>query len=131
MTTKRKPYVRGMQPNWWTKLAFYRLYITRESTCIAQLWFSLVVLFGVFALKNGPESWAGFVAFLSNPIVFILNIITLVATLFHATTWFKLAPKAVNIVVKDEKLPQEPIVRGLWGLTIVVTVVILAVALIV
>ncbi|RLR60847.1 fumarate reductase subunit C, partial [Pseudomonas aeruginosa] len=65
MTTKRKPYVRGMQPNWWTKLAFYRLYITRESTCIAQLWFSLVVLFGVFALKNGPESWAGFVAFLS------------------------------------------------------------------
>ncbi|MFW3298697.1 fumarate reductase subunit C, partial [Enterobacter quasiroggenkampii] len=22
MTTKRKPYVRGMQPNWWTKLGF-------------------------------------------------------------------------------------------------------------
>ena len=42
MTTKRKPYVRGMQPNWWTKLGFYRFYITREGTCLPQLWFSLV-----------------------------------------------------------------------------------------
>lgn len=83
MTTKRKPYVRGMQPNWWTKLGFYRFYITREGTCLPQLWFSLVVLFGVFALKNGPESWAGFVGFLSNPIVMLINIVTLIATVFH------------------------------------------------
>ncbi|MDA4189029.1 fumarate reductase subunit C, partial [Escherichia coli] len=65
-----------------------------------------------------------------NPIVMLINIVTLIATVFHSATWFKLAPKAVVIVVKDEKMPQEPIVRGFWGVTIVVTAAILAVALI-
>ena len=47
---------------------FYRFTSPIKGTCLPQLWFSLVVLFGVFALKNGPESWAeGFVGFLSNP----------------------------------------------------------------
>ena len=95
-----------------------------------NFWFSLVVLFGVFALKNGPESWAGFVGF-SNPIVMLINIVTLIATVFHTATWFKLAPKAVNIVVKDENYHKSLSFVVLWGLTIVVTVVILAVALIV
>lgn len=130
MTTKRKPYVREMKGDWWQKLGFYRFYIMRESTSVLQVWFSILVLYGVFALKGGPESWEGFVAFLHNPIVLIINIITLAATLLHTSTWFKLAPKAVCIIVKDKKMPEEPIVKGFWALTIVVTVAILAIALV-
>lgn len=129
MTTKRKPYVREMKGDWWQKLGFYHFYIVRESTSVLQLWFSLLVLFGVFALKGGPESWASFVGFLSNPIVIIINIITLAATLLHTTTWFNLAPKAVSIIVGDKKMSQEPIVKGFWALTILVTAAILAIAL--
>ncbi len=101
----------------------------RESTSVLQVWFSILVLYGVFALKSGPESWAGFVGFLSNPIILIINIITLAATLLHTTTWFNLAPKAVSIIVKDKKMSDEPIVKGFWALTIVVTAAILAIAL--
>lgn len=129
MTTKRKPYVREMTPTWWNKLGFYRFYMLREGTSVVQLWFSLLVLFGVFALKGGEASWINFVGFLQNPIVIIINIITLAGTLLHTVTWFQLAPKAANIVVKDHKMGPEPIIKGLWAVTIIVNAAILALAL--
>ncbi|KMV36551.1 fumarate reductase subunit FrdC [Franconibacter pulveris] len=129
MTTKRKPYVRTMTPTWWQKLGFYRFYMLREGTSIPTVWFSIVLIYGLFEVKNGPESWASFVGFLQNPIVVILNLITLAAALLHTKTWFELAPKAANIIVKDEKLGPEPVIKGLWAAAAVVTVVVLFVAL--
>ncbi|KMJ45267.1 fumarate reductase [Xenorhabdus khoisanae] len=129
MTTKRKPYVRGMEANWWRKLGFYRFYMLREGTSVPATWFSLLVLYGLFALKNGPESWAYFVSFLQHPIVLLINIITLLAALLHTKTWFELAPKALNLIVKNEKMPPGPIVKLLWATTIIATAVILGVAL--
>ncbi len=62
--------------------------------------------------------------------VVILNLITLAAALLHTKNLgFELAPKAANIIVKDEKMGPEPIIKGLWVVTAVVTVVILYVAL--
>lgn len=129
MTTKRKPYVRPMTPTWWKKLPFYRFYMVREGTAVPAVWFSILLICGLFSLKHGPESWAGFVSFLQNPIVVILNLISLAAALLHTKTWFELAPKAANIIVKGEKMGSEPVIKGLWGVTIVATVVILFVAL--
>lgn len=129
MTTKRKPYVRPMSANWWQKLGFYRFYMLREGTSVPSVWFSLVLIYGLFALKNGAESWAGFIDFLQNPIVVILNLVTLAAALLHTKTWFELAPKAVNIVVKNEKMGPEPVIKGLWAVTILATVIILFIAL--
>jgi fumarate reductase subunit C len=129
MTTKRKPYVREMKSNWWKNLGFYRFYILRESTAIPQVWFSILLLAGVFSLASGSESWESFVTFLGNPLVLVLNVFTLAATLLHTKTWFELAPKAANIVVNSKKLAESPVIKGLWGLTIVVTAVIFAIAL--
>jgi len=129
MTTKRKPYVRPMPSGWWKTLPFYRFYMLREGTAITTVWFSIVLIYGLFALKHGAESWEGYVAFLQNPIVVILNLITLAAALLHTKTWFELAPKAANIIIKDEKLGPQPIIKGLWVVTVLATVVILAVAL--
>ncbi|HCB1674441.1 TPA: fumarate reductase subunit FrdC [Citrobacter freundii] len=129
MTTKRKAYVRPMTSTWWKKLPFYRFYMLREGTAVPAVWFSIELIIGLFALKHGAESWMGFVAFLQNPVVVILNIIALAAALLHTKTWFELAPKAANIIVKDEKMRPEPIIKGLWAVTVVATVVILFVAL--
>lgn len=129
MTTKRKPYVRSMTSTWWKKLPFYRFYMLREGTAVPAVWFSIELIFGLFALKNGPESWAGFVDFLQNPVIVIINLITLAAALLHTKTWFELAPKAANIIVKDEKMGPEPIIKSLWAVTVVATIVILFVAL--
>ena len=129
MTTKRKPYVRPMTSTWWKQLPFYRSYLLREGTAVPAVWFSIELIFGLFALKNGPEAWAGFVDFLQNPVIVIINLITLAAALLHTKTWFELAPKAANIIVKDEKMGPEPIIKSLWAVTVVATIVILFVAL--
>ena len=129
MTTKRQPYVRPMMSTWWKKLPFYRFYMLREGTAVPAVWFSIELIFGLFALKNGPEAWAGFVDFLQNPVIVIINLITLAAALLHTKTWFELAPKAANIIVKDEKMGPEPIIKSLWAVTVVATIVILFVAL--
>ncbi|MGP1928572.1 MAG: fumarate reductase subunit FrdC [Arsenophonus sp. NC-WZS1-MAG3] len=129
MMTKRKPYVRKMLPNWWQQIEFYRFYVIREATAIPQIWFSLVVLYGVCSLTAGGESWSNYISFLDNPIVLLINIFTLIATLFHTKTWFELTPKAINIIIKNKKIAQETIVKLLWGITFLVTIIILAVSL--
>ncbi|VEA43292.1 fumarate reductase complex subunit C; membrane anchor polypeptide [Salmonella enterica subsp. enterica] len=55
----------------------------REGTAVPAVWFSIELIFGLFALKHGAESWMGFVGFLQNPVVVILNLITLAAALLH------------------------------------------------
>jgi len=130
MTTQRKPYVRAMTPTWWQKLGFYRFYMLRESTSVPAVWFSIVLIYGVFALKGGVDSWAGFVGFLQNPLVLLINVIALLAALLHTKTWFDLAPKAANIVVNNEKMGPGPIVKALWAVTLVASAIILAVALV-
>ncbi|MEY4921527.1 MAG: fumarate reductase subunit FrdC [Pseudomonadota bacterium] len=129
MTTKRKIYVRAMAPNWWQQLGFYRFYMLREGTSVPAVWFSVLLIYGVFTLKSGQPGWEGFVGFLQNPLVLLINIITLLAAVLHTKTWFELAPKAANIIVNNEKMSPEPIIKALWAVTIVVTAIILAVAL--
>lgn len=129
MTTKRKAYVRPVPSNWWQQLPFYRFYMLREGTAVPTVWFSIVLIFGLFALKHGPESWAIYASFLQNPIVVVLNIITLAAALLHTKTWFELAPKAASIIIKGEKMGPGPVIRAFWAMTVIVTAVILFVAL--
>jgi len=127
--SKRKPYVREMQANWWQRSPFYRFYMLREGTSVPAVWFSILLLAGIFSLRNGAESWSGFVHFLQNPVVMLINLIALLAALLHTKTWFELAPKASIIIVKDKKIGPEPIITGFWGVTIVVTLLILVIAL--
>lgn len=129
MTTKRKPYVPPMTATWWKKLGFYRFYMLREGTAIPTVWFSLLLIYGLFSLKHGAQEWAGFVDFLQNPIVIMLNIITLAAALLHTKTWFELAPKAANVIIKGDKMGPGPVIKGLWVVTLLVTCVVLFVAL--
>ena len=128
-STKRKPYVRGMSSNWWQNLGFYKFYMLRESSALENVWFSIVLIYGVFSLKDGAAGWESFVAFLQNPLVLVLNIISLLLAVLHTKTWFELAPKAANIVVNDEKMGPAPIIKALWVVTIVATVVVLGLAL--
>jgi fumarate reductase subunit C len=128
MTTKRKAYVRPMPSTWWKNLPFYRFYMLREGTAVPAVWFSLELMYGCLpctARKPGP---ALSVSCKTRSLV-ILNLIVLAAALLHTKTWFELAPKAANIIVKGEKMGPEPVIKGLWAVTALVTVVILFVAL--
>ena len=126
--SKRKKYVRPMTATWWQKLDFYKAYMVREATSIFAVWFCIVLLYGVLCLASNPVPDLGiidFISFLRNPIVVILNIITLIATLYHTATYFVMTPKVMNIIVKNERLPHHVLRNALWAVTAVISVIAL------
>lgn len=126
--TKRKAYVREMKSNWWTKLGFYKFYMVREATAIPTVWFSLVLLYALITLVNGSFE-TSFVAFVQNPLVIVLNVISLVAMVLHAKTLFEMMQPVMGIMVGGKYLAQSTMVKALWGVFAVVMIVILALAL--
>ena len=126
--SKRKKYVRPMTATWWQKLDFYKAYMVREATSIFAVWFCIVLLYGVLCLASNPVPGLGIVdviGFLRNPIVVFLNIITLIATLYHTATYFVMTPKVMNIIVKNERLPHHVLRNALWAVTAVISVIAL------
>lgn len=125
--SKRKKYVREVSASWWKKNNFYKLYIAREATAIPSLWFSIVLLYGVISLIPAVQfhdflRFESFIHFLQNPIVVILNIIALGASILNTVTYFNMTPKVLNIVVGNEKLNPKIITGGLWAVTAIVSV---------
>ena len=116
VASKRKKYVREMKPTWWKKLDFYKFYVLRESTSVPTVWFCLVLLYGLISLGNGSFS-TSFVAFLQNPVVIFLNIITLGAVILNSFTFFNMAPQMANIIVKNERLDAKLDSKIFWGIT--------------
>jgi len=95
LTTKRNKYVREITPTWWKSWDFYRFYMVREATAIPTVWFCLVLLYGVFSLADNTFT-TDFVGFMQNPIVMILNIISLAAMLLHAFTLFTMTGEVMS-----------------------------------
>lgn len=124
VTSKRKKYVREVSPTWWKRLDFYKFYVLRESTAVPTLWFCLELFYGVVCLKNGNFD-TNFVSFLQNPLVVILNIITLGAVLLNSATFFKMAPQMMNIIVKDQRIDVNLVSKIFWGITAVVSLLAL------
>lgn len=126
MTTasKRKKYVREIKPTWWKKLDFYKFYVLRESTSVPTVWFCLVLLYGLTSLVQGTFD-TNFVSFLQNPLVVILNIITLAAMLLNSFTFFNMAPQMMNVIVKNERINVKLVSRVFWGITAFVSLLAL------
>lgn len=126
LTTKRNKYVREMTPTWWKSWDFYKFYMVREATALPTVWFCLVLLKGVFAL--GSHTFAtDFVDFLQNPIVVILNLISLAAMLLHAFTLFQMTGEVMS---GTTGIKAEVIKKALQGLFVVVSIVGLILAFI-
>jgi fumarate reductase subunit C len=127
MTTaasKRKKYVREVKPTWWKKLDFYKFYVLRESTSVPTVWFCLELLYGLVCLGNNTFD-TNFVSFLQNPLVVILNIITLGAVVLNSLTFFGMAPQMMNVIVNNERIDTKLVNRVFWGITAVVSLLVL------
>ncbi len=124
VASKRKKYVREVKATWWKKLDFYKFYVLRESTSVPTVWFCLELFYGLICLTNGTFGTT-FVAFLQNPVIVILNIITLGAALLHSFTFFNMAPQMMNVIVKNERLDAKLVSRIFWGVTAVVSIITL------
>lgn len=102
MSTKRKPYITEIPATWWQKNPYYFWYFLREMTSLFTIWFSLVLVYGFFCAFGTAEgsSWQTFLHFLRNPVVIILNVISLLAALLHTRTWLLSLPQVSPVKVK-------------------------------
>ncbi|PSU36966.1 fumarate reductase subunit C, partial [Photobacterium frigidiphilum] len=64
-------------------------------------------------------------SFMSNPIVVVLNILALLASLFHAQTFFSMMPQVVPIKIKGKKLDKTIIVLAQWAAVAAISLVVL------
>lgn len=126
LTSKRKKYVREITPTWWKSWDFYKFYMLREATALPTVWFCFVLLKGVFALgANTFET--SFVEFLQNPVVIILNLISLAALLLHAFTLFTMTGEVMS---GTTGIKAEVIKKSLQGLFVAVSILGLVLAFI-
>lgn len=126
LTSKRKKYVREITPTWWKSWDFYKFYMLREATALPTVWFCLVLLKGVFALGSNTFE-TGFVEFLQNPVVVILNLISLAALLLHAFTLFNMTGEVMS---GTTGIKADVIKKSLQSLFVVVSILGLVLAFI-
>ncbi|WP_094751511.1 fumarate reductase subunit C [Psychromonas sp. CD1] len=123
--SKRKPYIRKLETNWWLKTGFYTRYMLREGSCIFITLYSLILTWGIFNLSQGESSFNMWLDTLQNPFFIILHLIVLIFALYHSITWFALAPKAIALWVKGTRIEDSVIIATHYAAFAIVTVLCL------
>ncbi len=100
-----KSYRARMSTYWWLTRWPYLKFILREGSAVFVAWIVIVTLLQIQALSRGPADYAEFQNWLRNPLVMALNVVSFFFVIFHAVTWFNLAPKAMAIRLGGNRLP--------------------------
>jgi fumarate reductase subunit C len=127
--TTRGPYVRPMR-GWWRRDPFFVRYMAREATALAVLVYAIVLTVGVVRLAQGEAAFDGWLQALRSPASLLLHAVLLLSMVVHAHSWFEIMPKTMPIIViGGRRLAARTIQRAGWAATVVVTVVVFALAL--
>lgn len=90
---------------WWLARWPYLKFILREGSSVFVAWIVVVTLVGIGALRHGSAAYSEFEEWLRTPLALALNVVSFVFVVFHAVTWFNLAPKAMAVRVRGKRLP--------------------------
>ncbi len=90
---------------WWLSRGSYLAFILRELSSVFVAWFVAFLLMLVRAVGAGEREYAAFVEWSACPWVVLLNLVTLFFVVFHAVTWFNLAPQAMVVHLGRTRVP--------------------------
>ena len=125
---KPKTYVRSMD-GWWRQRPAYRGYLLREASCIFVIAYALVLLTGLASLAQGREAFDAWRALLATPAAIAFHLLTLVAMVYHAWTWFKVMPKTLPFIrLRGRRVADTTIVRSGVAAALLASVLIFALA---
>ena len=100
-----KWYRRRVSVWWWMESGSYTGFVLRELSAVAVAFFAVLLIAQIRALARGPEAYARFAAILSAPAVLVPSVVAFLFVLFHAVTWFNLAPTAMVVRVRGKRVP--------------------------
>ena len=91
---------------WWLKNPFYVRYMIRESTSVFVTLYAAILLSGLICLSRGEDAWQLWISVMNHPLFIVFHFLALAACLYHAVTWFKVAPKvAPNFYIGSRRVP--------------------------
>jgi len=90
---------------WWMSKWRYFKFILRELSSISVAYFVVLTLLQLHALSQGEGAYREFREWLKSSLMIVFNGIAFLFVLFHAITWFNLAPKAMIVRVRGKRIP--------------------------
>ena len=119
-----KWYRKRVSTWWWTQQWRSFKFILRELSSLAVIYFVALLLWLLWSLGQGAESYATFLAWMEWPLMIAFNVIAFLFVLYHSITWFNLAPKAMVIKVGTMRIPDMMIAAANYTGWVVVSVVL-------
>jgi fumarate reductase subunit C len=99
-------YVRPISAREWVfRHPRYVRYMLRELSCLFIAGWTLLMVWGLKQLADGPAAWAAFLELLRAPASIVFQLATLAFAAYHSITWFNLAPKALPLQVGETFVP--------------------------
>ena len=109
---------------WWLGEWHYLKFILRELSSVFVAVVVVETLMLIRAMHKGPEAYARFLQSMQNPIVLLLNVISFFFVLFHAITWFNLAPSAMPIRMGGKRVPAALVAAPSYAAWIVISALV-------
>ncbi len=90
---------------WWLSRRSYLVFILRELSSIFVAWLVVYLLVLIRAVSRGVAGYRQFLDWSASPLVLAVNLASLFFIVFHAITWFNLAPQAMVVRVRGRRVP--------------------------
>ena len=124
----RRPYLRAMTYRWIFRHPRYVSYMVREFSCLFIGGWTLLMVWGLKQLAEGPVAWAAFLEWLKSPASIVFHVVALGFALYHSYTWFNLTPQALPLQIGEEFVPGAAIAGAHFAVWTVLSVAILFLA---
>ena len=109
---------------WWLRRRSSLAFILREVSSIFVAWFVFFFLLLVAAVGRGEAAYQEFMGWAANPGIVLVNLVSLLFVVFHAVTWFNLAPQAMVVHMRGKRVPGKLIAASNYGLWMVTSLLV-------
>ena len=100
---------------WWLRRRSSLAFILREVSSIFVAWFVVFLLMLIAAVGRGDVAYQEFMSWAAHPGRVLVNLVGLLFVVFHAVTWFNLAPQAMVVRVRGGRVPGNVVAASNYG----------------
>jgi len=100
---------------WWLRSWHYLAFILRELSSVFVAWSVAYLLLLVRAVIQKDSSYQQFVIWSRSPAILVVNVVSLIFVVYHAVTWFNLAPRAMVVHLRGRRVPGAWIAASNYG----------------
>ena len=122
-------YVRPVSTTtWYLARRSYTIHMLQELTSLFIGIYALLLLWGIYAVAGGPESYQTFLNGLTNPGMRLLLWVLTIVLFYHAFAWFSVTPKAMVVQRGEEFVPGSLIAGAHYVIWVLLTLIVLFLA---